>query len=543
MRISIEKIKVKRKELIIEVSRIIQANGNEVLKKGTYSLEFTTRCKDRFPIIETIAMCMKNNKGEERRCSGTILLELVGGDMTEYNEKVYNLWYSVTDEDRLGKGGIFTLYRIEDGKRVLEKDINFRKDFAEALFQRKKGHKKADKSLFWLGNYENTKIEINQSRVNDSNLPAEIEGIVSTLTNNFIGREYVFTAIDKFLENEEAGYFTLIGDPGEGKSAIMAEFVRRNICPAFFVNRSQGNNTSDLVYDSIQQQLKSLYGLSNNPKAQKELADVVTLESLIWNLQEKLQRQEKIIIVIDGLDEASAVNRSAGQNILGLPTYLPKNVYLIVSRRDEWLPMVTHSQHRIFDLRDHRDECTQDIENFLIKSVEKPALIQKIREWKISTNDFVERLKFTSEYNFMYLHYVIPELECGVYNDFDLSKLPVGLKGYYEDHWEKMGMRDNPLPKTKIKVIYVFTEIRTPVTVFLIADILKLDVMKVQSVLDEWEQFYHKNEKENNSFYSIYHQSFLEFLHRKDIIKACGISLKEINADIADELWNGLVKD
>jgi hypothetical protein len=40
--------------------------------------------------------------------------------------------------------------------------------------------------------------------------------------------------------------------------------------------------------------------------------------------------------------------------------------------------------------------------------------------------------------------------------------------------------------------------------------------------------------------YSVYHASFQEFLHRRDIVQAAGLTLKNISALIADRLWEDL---
>jgi len=61
----------------------------------------------------------------------------------------------------------------------------------------------------------------------------------------------------------------------------------------------------------------------------------------------------------------------------------------------------------------------------------------------------------------------------------------------------------------------------------------------VQEVLDEWEQFLRKEQVNDETYYSIYHSSFRDFLYRKDIVQAAGVTLQGINALIADNLTQG----
>ncbi len=58
--------------------------------------------------------------------------------------------------------------------------------------------------------------------------PREFEAIITEKSRNFVGREFVFSAINNFLQEYDRGYFTIIGEPGIGKSAILAKYVKEN---------------------------------------------------------------------------------------------------------------------------------------------------------------------------------------------------------------------------------------------------------------------------------------------------------------------------
>ncbi|NEP54539.1 MAG: hypothetical protein F6K65_39400 [Moorea sp. SIO3C2] len=77
----------------------------------------------------------------------------------------------------------------------------------------------------------------------------------------------------------------------------------------------------------------------------------------------------------------------------------------------------------------------------------------------------------------------------------------------------------------------------------LISEYAKEEQLTVQEVIEEWEQFLHEQPIDNQTYYSIYHASFQDFLHRKDIVQAAGVDIKDINAMIADRLWEGLFGD
>ena len=58
--------------------------------------------------------------------------------------------------------------------------------------------------------------------------PSEFQQIITEKSKNFVGREFVFAAINEFLHKYPHGYFTLIGAPGSGKTAILAKYVTEN---------------------------------------------------------------------------------------------------------------------------------------------------------------------------------------------------------------------------------------------------------------------------------------------------------------------------
>jgi hypothetical protein len=223
-------------------------------------------------------------------------------------------------------------------------------------------------------------------------------------------------------------------------------------------------------------------------------------------------------------------------------------VYFVLTRRNVDLPIVTQSPQEELDLMAHPAENRNDVESYIRCNSEH----EKLREWMTRQNlkekNFINTLADLSENNFMYLRYVLPEIESGAYQNLDLAKLPTGLQGYYEDHWRHMGMTIKPLPRVKIRIIYVMCEVRQLVSRKLISDFatdqsMQVDELDVQEVLDEWSQFLHEQPTPEGTRYSVYHSSFREFLHDKEVVKAAGVTIKDINSLIANKLWNDLFGD
>jgi hypothetical protein len=141
----------------------------------------------------------------------------------------------------------------------------------------------------------------------------------------------------------------------------------------------------------------------------------------------------------------------------------------------------------------------------------------------------------------MYLRYILREIEQGGYESAD--GLPQGLEAYYEDHWRRMGMTASPLPRPKLKIVYVLAELHEPISRALIAEFAQEDPLTVQDVLDQWREFLREEQVDQQTCFSIYHASFSDFLYRKDIVQAAGDLLSRVKQQIAADLLGGLYGD
>jgi hypothetical protein len=150
---------------------------------------------------------------------------------------------------------------------------------------------------------------------------------------------------------------------------------------------------------------------------------------------------------------------------------------------------------------------------------------------------FFTELVGKSENNFMYLRYVLNDIDKGLYESETLDSLPFGLKRYYQKHWRLMGMNTDPFPIDKIRIIYVLSESPEPVSRLLLAELAGLSKSRVRSVLEEWEQFLRFQTIEREKCYSVYHASFSDFLNEQ--AEDSGIDLEDINRRMGDNLADG----
>jgi len=374
-------------------------------------------------------------------------------------------------------------------------------------------------------------------------LPYECETIIQDRTQDFTGRQFVFEAIIEFLQKNPKGYFVLEADPGVGKSSIMAKLVllMKRRCVVHFNSQSQGTVKAKQFLENACTQLIQAFKLDYPKLPENATTDGNFLSRLLGEVSAKLGGK-KLVFVVDALDEVDRSDHGRGSNVLYLPDALPDNVYFIVSKRPESLPL---PNHQVFDLMQYSAESLADVKLYIDKRTSNSASIQSwINRQNLQREQFVAAVAEKSQNNFMYLRYVLNDIDSGKYSDVNLQDLPRELEGYYEKHWARMEMavRDKELRRRKLKVIYLLTKTRKPVSCDILADFAEEDALDLQEVLDDWEQFLRRS-SDTPPDYSIYHASFQRFLHRKDVVQRAGVSLRDIETAISDNLWGDLYGD
>jgi len=374
-------------------------------------------------------------------------------------------------------------------------------------------------------------------------LPYECETIIQDRTQDFTGRRFVFEAIIEFLHKNPKGYFVLEADPGVGKSSIMAKLVllMKRRCVVHFNSQSQGTVKAKQFLENACTQLIQAFKLAYPKLPENATTDGNFLSRLLGEVSAKLGGK-KLVFVVDALDEVDRSDHGRGSNVLYLPDVLPDNVYFIVSKRPESLPL---PNHQVFDLMQYSAESLADVKLYIDKRTSNSASIQNwINRQNLQREQFVAAVAQKSQNNFMYLRYVLNDIDSGKYSDVNLQDLPRELEGYYEKHWARMEMavKDKELRRRKLKVIYLLTKTRKPVSCDILADFAEEDALDVQEVLDDWEQFLRRS-GDSPPDYSIYHASFQRFLHRIDVVQRSGVLLRDIEPAISDNLWGDLYGD
>ncbi len=375
--------------------------------------------------------------------------------------------------------------------------------------------------------------------------------LIDERTAGFVGRSWLFDLIDHFVEENPRGYFVIVGDPGIGKTALMAELVKRTGHIHHFNVRSEGVNRPDAFLSNICAQLIASYGLEHTFLPPETTRDASFLKALLEQISFRLRSEGgKTVLLVDALDEVDQSLQPAGTNTLYLPSMLPEGVYVVATSRDTAPPLRIDCEHQPFELAQDAAGNEADIKIFIESKLELPGIRRYISDQGLEEEVFVVEMVKKSQGNFMYLHHVLPAVAEGAYRDRDFTTLPIGLVNYYEDNWQLIKERDKAIWfDYKLPVLVALTIVREPVSIELIRDFSGIKRRSwIHEVLDEWAQFLYVADATDDDGhpekrYRIYHASFQDFVAEKDEVADERVDLKEAHGKIADSLWDEIYPD
>lgn len=379
------------------------------------------------------------------------------------------------------------------------------------------------------------------------------ERFIADKTAGFIGRGWLFDSVERFLHEKPRGYFLLRGDPGIGKSAFIAQMVRRGGYPHHFNIRAEGVRSPETFLANICSQIIATYGLEHTDLPPEATRDSRFLNGLLEKVSTRLDPNGRAVILVDALDESDRTTLSAGANTLYLPTILPPGVFFVVTTRREAQPLRIDCELQTLDIEQDSEGNLADVREYVASKLPLTGIRTYIVDQGLNDGSFVEHLVEKSQGNFIYLRYVLPEIEGGAYKDRELGDLPVGLQNYYQDHWLRMSTRDlDDWRKNQLPVIVALTIVKEPISIESIQRFSGVDERwRIRKVLSEWEPLLYTasaqaNQDQVEKRYRLYHASFQDFVAAKDEVADGradrkdrideGVDLRKAHAKIGDVL-------
>ncbi|HEX4749994.1 MAG TPA: toll/interleukin-1 receptor domain-containing protein [Bryobacteraceae bacterium] len=261
----------------------------------------------------------------------------------------------------------------------------------------------------------------------------------------FVGREWVFSEIDKWLETPGASrVYLLKGSAGTGKSAIAAYLCTRSKQVKAFhacvhddsVKRDAARCVQSIAYqlstqfESYRHQLLQVnWDALNNANA------TALFDELIARCLNNISPDPPgtYLIVIDALDEATVngVNELAEFISTHFDQYAPSWLRLLITTRPADEVVKTISRFDSFDLDKERVKNENDIRDYAQQELKTD------KDGKALPEDLVrnaaDAIAARSEGVFLYAHWVCKDIQTGKLQIDQTAGFPNGLKDVYSE--------------------------------------------------------------------------------------------------------------
>lgn len=348
---------------------------------------------------------------------------------------------------------------------------------------------------------------------------------------HFIGRDWLLAKVDDFLQDNDRGYFVIEASAGLGKTAFMAWLVKQRSYIHHFCELRPG---LEGIGDSLKSLAAQLVRAYLEPKT--VVPSAASRPDYFYNLltqaANRRHTDEKIVIVVDALDEAGTPDN---QNVLGLPTGLPEGVFFVVSQRPASVILTVKdakTPRPYFSFSADDDKNKADMQRFLTYISKLPEIVNALQtnQHKYTSEEFITSLMEKSGGVWIYIYYMLEEIQRGNRSSLDLAALPVGLTQYYVHYWRRWRDADEE----------VWDEVFLPLLTTLAAaqeslscqrliewSGAKLTERSLRRLLErEWRPFLTIAKQGTVSRYRFYHATLQEFFDGQ--IEQDNLSLDEI---------------
>lgn len=347
----------------------------------------------------------------------------------------------------------------------------------------------------------------------------DFERLVDERTRNFIGRDFIFQALDESLKDPEfpSGYVLVRGEPGIGKTALLSQLVKTRGYVHHFNIAPQNIRSARTFLENVCAQLIVRYRLDYATLPPEASQDSAFLSKLLAEVSAK-SKDDAVVILVDALDEAEDTGLAPTANRLYLPRVLPDRVYFVLTSREQLDYRLDVDRRKDLYLRDEDPQNLEDVRTYVRRFLEShPETDGRIAAWRISKKEFVEFITERSEGNFMYLVHVLEDIRAGILSADSIDRiqnLPKGLREYYQRHWRTMRAHDVQRFETIYEpVLRILATVREPVSISAVEEWTKIDPPRIREVVREWRAFLNELPcSSGESLFRVYHASFQDFL-------------------------------
>jgi WD40 repeat protein len=286
-------------------------------------------------------------------------------------------------------------------------------------------------------------VEGTDAQLRASLEPLEFGAELARLVRDFTGRQWLVKELQQWLATDRQRVFFITGDPGTGKSAVMAHLVERRpeVVAYHFCVAGLRDSLDPLVFcRSLAAQLVTqLPGY----RAALDLLDVESIlaepeagtvfRRLIVDPLERVDPEGGALILVDALDEAASYGRTNIATLLrDHLSDLPSWTRLVMTSRKEPALLDMFSRYGPREIDAARVENEQDVQQYLQRVLCEPEIAAALTAGGGDTASVAAAIARRGEGNFLYVTQVVDGLRAGDIDPSDPDDFPDGLVGIYQ---------------------------------------------------------------------------------------------------------------
>ena len=393
---------------------------------------------------------------------------------------------------------------------------------------------------------------------------------IRELIKGFVGRQWLFKEVDRFLEQREKRYLIITGEPGIGKSAIAAKLIEHygisayhfciareatTLTPRGFVENLALTLSiripayADLLENLGDQQInitvnqEIIKGDGTGVLIQNlnigNLSGLQAFERLVLHPLQVLAQENRLsslVLLVDALDEASSIRDENIVDVLGYAQDLPEPVHVILTSRDE-----SHVRRHFRDyllLKAENPENRADVCLYIRnRVVQSKAIQERLADAQLGRKELVERFAEASKGNFLYIRLLMDNIASGRQSLADLSGFPDGLEEIYREFLATRIGKDKKGWEQLRPLLGVLAVAKEPLTLGQLTCFTEFSPQMLRDALLDLIQFLDPGLSQQKR-YEFWHQSLIDFLLDENWAEDYWIDAREWHARIANAYLN-----
>ena len=341
---------------------------------------------------------------------------------------------------------------------------------------------------------------------------------IEELTETFKGRTIEREKLLQFVLKNHKGYFSIQGNPGIGKSALIAQFfkdlrthseLKKLHVVEYFIRRGTQQAQVEYMFNYLIRRTDELFSAGKEIRAEgKMVFDLQNQLFAKWRLWGEQSSGQHLLFLIDGLDEGVENN---------IVTYLPRenfeNILIIYGSRpgghksidDLWatLPLENHTKLELSGLG------KEDI-RALIYEVANKYELERESSW-------IDAVQKRSQGNPLYLKLLCDAIENGNIEINDINALPEKIDEYYKAILNRYA-HDTLDGDALLNGLFTFAAAKDYLTIPHLGLINKLGSASIQRIGSTLKEVLYENPlTEEVLDYQLFHESFREYLVKEKI--------------------------